>query len=169
MMHVTLGQWARRGHRGRGTTTASGSAFNVISLYNNSTGNELIVVRNVVTDALHGVIFGVMHSYGATGSNTGTVTRIMAGEPVRAGQIYVTNVPNTNVPDFYPAMNAGQVNEWPDWPVSILPPNWSLWALNQVISTQLSVSFLWEVVTASELAELGYDKMQVLAAETGQP
>jgi len=139
--------YPRRASRGAVSSATNGNTAEC-SLYNNSTGAQILVVRSIL-QPIAATSVGLYYHQGPLGSLSGTIAPMIPDMPAHPGLLYQYNNPAPGTPDFY-LPNPGGYPTWDhDFPIAMLPPNWSL-----VVSgpgSSAPVSFLWDWLYAQEL------------------
>lgn len=135
--------------RGLITLTPTNSA--TLSLYNESQGDRLLVVRayNLFTTVSHLVL--VQLQQGKQGAAGGSVAPMLPGEAV-AGTLYsldtVTALPN---PDYIVDLPYNR----PAWdyafPFQVLYPNWSLTFQDTTPTELMRLAIMWEAIYPDQL------------------
>jgi len=154
-----LAKWAARAMRGTITVGSLASNYSYNSLYNNSSGAEVLIVRLLQSLSAGVTFFGVQFVAGQYGVVAGKVTRVQAGEAVHAGVLLSNQQTTVPAPDFNLYFNTVPIWTDPNYPIAIIPPNWSLAAVAPNTSQAFATSWLWDVIPASDLMDLGIDPM----------
>lgn len=144
-------KWSRprQTHRAYGQQT-NNTNKGTISLYNDSTGPQILVVR----------LLSVVTSAGETGlsSRTGTLGTLYGhGQPITIGDgrgpgaVYTIDSATTFASDFsyITSGNAGLLE--PMFPIAVLPPNAALVVQNTQSASNINVSFIYEAIAIEEL------------------
>jgi hypothetical protein len=139
--------------RGRGEV--SGAAhFATVSLYNNSTGAQVLVVRDLHVDS-NGEPIGTGYVSGTIGTHTGLEASLLVGDAIKPGLVYTLD--DTTLLSYdWGSTNGTAVDAWwpHDFPFAVIQPGWSLFVqCNNRGATPADyiVSFAWEAITSDEL------------------
>lgn len=144
-------KWSRprQTHRGYGQQT-NNTNKGTISLYNDSTGNQILVVRllSVVTTAGE---TGLSSRTGILGTLYGHGQPITVGDARGPGAVYTIDTATTFASDFsyITSGNAGLLE--PMFPIAVLPPNAALVVQNTQSASNINVSFIYEAIAIEEL------------------
>lgn len=147
----------RQAAAGSATDTSTGGDEVAISLFNNSTGPYFLVVRSIdMQSSASPAQVVLINAPGQIGNQDFTVSTIpiLMDQAQPPGLIIITRAYDFVGAQFGYQFN-GVSNEhmwWQyDFPVAVIPPNWSLVALDQTGATTLRVSFMYEFLFADEL------------------
>ncbi len=154
-----MARWARRGMRGRGSAASLASNYSSVSLYNNSSGAESLIVRWVNNYQTQTLGLGFWWQQGVFGATAGKWEPITATQALLAGQVW-SNQTTVAPTLYYETFNLSIHHVvTPEWPIAVIPPGWSLVAGVNTVATGVFVSWLWEAVPASEFFEAEQDFM----------
>lgn len=122
-----------------------------VLLYNNSTGAQLIVVRDIAFIGVGGNEITCATIQGNLGTlQTAAATNFFPGDGVLPGQTYHLDDTSPPAAQFFLAPPSGFGPGWlHDFPVAIIPPNQSL--VLQSASAGMTVCFLYEAIFPDEL------------------
>lgn len=139
-----------------------GAATNyaALSLYNNSSGPDLLLVWYALLFLSTGDSAGARSIQGAQGtlitsatSPKGGVAPIVSGEAPRPGQLYYVDAAATPAFDvFVPASLTGEQNSGRR-PLAVLQPGWSFQLFPDTTGKGWNGTILWESVHAEDLIE----------------
>lgn len=145
------GFWSRQAYRGF-VTLGSSVNFATCMLFNNSTGDRYIVVRDWRIRANGGTQVGFAYRKGLLGSAGGTITALVPEDPVVAGQMSATDQAGAITNDYMTVMVGNDDKFWQhDFPFAVLKPGDGLVAQVQVAATFLSLGLIWEAPLADQL------------------
>lgn len=145
-------KWFRPRQAARGSlTTDAPTNKATVSLFNDSKGSYVLVVRAFTVDSAAGHPIAAGYLQGAQGSAAGTVSPLWAGEATMRGSLYYLDTATALTPDwtFETGINQGYV-AYP-FPFAIIPPGWNLTFQNTTATEALTVNILWEAVFPDEL------------------
>jgi hypothetical protein len=145
----------------RGSITAASDTdlYAVAMLYNNSTGRDLLVVRDVQPNSggAPGTAtpFDLLIGYkqGNSGTIGGIITPLVPGDTTPPGQLYTDIVAfDAFNSDYALGGQLESVGAWVhDFPFAILQPGWSLQILVAVPDTAFQAAFFWQYCTPPEI------------------
>ena len=124
-----------------------------VSLYNNSTGAEVLVIWYVNTNSSDTVLqAGIIQ--GKQGTAQTTVAPLITGNPIFAGQ--VCKLDTTTVMPFDQCFQYGQnpsasINA--DLPWAILQPGWSFVVQDTGDADEMCCSFVWQAAHVADIYE----------------
>ena len=139
--------------------TDDGTHTPAIGLYNNSTGNNLIVIRNLNASFAQAAAF--VYSYvtqGIIGSASGTAAPFMTGDVAAGGALYADAGTNYTVKNYNWNELVFATPAWVhDFPFVGIQPGqtWVLWTPH-ISSQVMTVSLFWQVVPAEGLTDRDY-------------
>lgn len=150
-------KWFRPRNAARGVITLTGPTNNAtLSLFNNSTGPHVLIVRAFMVSMTTAHLALVARQQGAQGTQGGQVVPLVAGEGARAGQLYSLDTATALTPDY---LVPAQFN-WPafglDLPFEVLLPQWSLSFQDTTAAETMRLAVLWEAVQADQLDYLDW-------------
>lgn len=144
----------------KGATIGGTSANHYsVSLYNDSSGPELLIVWDAtegitVTDILYcRTVQGIQGTLvTAATTPSGVVTRVVAGEAPLSGLFYYADLAAFISPDVYLSVAVNSKTNTGRWPLAVLQPGWSFQAQGvQSAGQQFAFSFTWESVHIEDL------------------
>lgn len=151
--------YPRRASRGA-IATASEASY-CATLFNNSSGPQLLVVRFVCADPNQAEPTYLGYVQGQQGAPGGIVTPMVPDMPAQPGILTSWAAPSVTWVDHCLVFNTSMAY-WPhEWPIAILPPNWSLAVYSQ--ANQSTIYLVWDWVYAHEFD----DGAMVLSELTG--
>jgi len=121
------------------------------SLYNDSTGPQLLVVRAINMLSSQGANMFLQAYQGKSGAPGGTVSPFVAGEARLAGALFSLDNASGLFAVFGMSSPTGSFPFNGSLPVMVLPPGWSLLAQSSGLADVCTFSFLWEAISIDEL------------------
>lgn len=136
----------------RGVITLTGPTNNAtLSLYNNSSGVHVLVVRAFMVSSTVAHLVLVARQQGAQGASGGTIVPGVTGDGARAGLLYSLDTATAITPDY---LVPSQFN-WPafglEFPFEVLQPGWSLTFQDTTAAETMRLAVIWEAVQADQL------------------
>ncbi len=155
--------------RGTLVVQASAGKWSYCSIYNDSAGAELLVLRSCFFNAVTMGQVGVQWIQGTWGTDQGTYARVLADGGLLAGKLYgnQTTTAPVNQFQFNTVAQAWVMNQ--SYPFAIIPPNWSLAFTPTASFDACAISAVWEAVPASELFEEDPDFIGLMNTPQGKP
>jgi hypothetical protein len=133
-------------------TTGVPTNLATISLFNNSTGAELLVVRDMTISGTASDQVAVSNVGGQVGSSQGLVHSVVVGGAATPGLVASIDTATVYPADYSIALSTLAVFEWMhDFPFGVLLPGASLVFQVTTAAHALSVSLLWEAVSEDQL------------------
>jgi len=165
-----LAQWAQRGMRGQVSQAAVAAQYSYVSLYNNSPGPDVLVLRTLHEFNVSSLSMFMAAVKGVpVGSASGAVLApIWTGQAVHAGQIYAGTSATALTPDWQ--ILVGATVPWimtGKMPLAIISPNWALVFTTKAVNVTLSLSLVWEAVPADELLDTSIPPFDKYRLERG--
>ena len=150
-------KWFRPRQAMRGYITVSPNNDGTLSLFNNSSGTHLLVVRALSMGWIggtNGLNVGTFYNQGALGTVGGVVQPLLPSGAALPGLLYSLD-DTTNRVARWDYLNQPGLTEtlgwWQhDFPFAILEPGWALCA-HFVAGTKLTFSAMWEAIYPEEL------------------
>lgn len=148
---------ARRCARGTIEVSSDSNTYPVAYLFNNSTGPELLVVRDMQpwsgTPTTTGTDIGTYYLHGTTGSQGGTITPLVPSQAILAGQLWGDKIADPFTPADYlfggfEVTASGWIH---DFPFAVLEPGWSLALFVDNKNSDVQIAFYWQVCHPAEL------------------
>jgi hypothetical protein len=146
-------KWFRPRQAARGfADTNAGSNFPTYYLFNNSTAAQYLVVRAISGQFGNGLALAYVQ--GNPGVALGTITPLIPGTAALPGLLTFLDAaaaitPDGGGPSYQTATQGTSWNH--EFPIAILPPNWSLAIADLGGSQPRAVSVFWEAIFADEL------------------
>ena len=139
---------ASRGMKVQGVPTNRAT----ISLFNNSTGRAVLVVRDFSVNGTANDNIVTSYQAGQIGTSQGLVTPIMPAEAVLPGLIASIDTATVYAGDYTINLSSLGTFEWfHDWPYAVIQPGFSLVFQATVIAHAVTVSALWESIQIDQL------------------
>ena len=139
---------ASRGGKAVGTATN----YATVSLYNNSTGPYVLVVRHWMMNGAANANIAASYQQGQIGSSQGLVTPMIPSEATQAGLIASIDTATQYPGDTGIALAAAGEAEWyHEFPFAFIPPKWSQVWQTTTIGQALTVVAVWEAILIDEL------------------
>ena len=121
-------------------------------IYNNTTGAQLLVVRDLTLNGAAGGTYVASYVLGPQGAGPGKVQQMVPSNPVQVGVITSQDATVAFPGDYVVALSTTGVWEWEhDFPFAVLEPNWTLVFQNPALGNPGSVSAVWETVYEDQL------------------
>ncbi len=117
------------------------------SLFNNSTGEFYLAVRDLTIPLLNGSAAFISVQQGSIGSHSGVEQPIVASAAALPGQVFSSDTATS----FNSAWLYGNGAWAHDYPIAILPPGWSLMVQCRIGAQAMAVGFIWEAIYPDEL------------------
>ena len=139
---------AARGMKALSTVTNFATFF----LNNNTTGAQLLVVRDLTINGQAAGNVAASYVLGPLGTGPGKVQQMVPSNPVQVG-VLTSADQTTNYPgDYLAALSSTGVWEWEhDFPFAVLEPNWTLVLMSLSLGQAASVAAVWETVYEDQL------------------
>jgi hypothetical protein len=145
-------KWFRPRQAWYGRAQANGPTnYGTVSLFNDTLGSELIVLRHVAFLNMGNVRIAMFHQPGAQGTFASNGLPLVPGTAKRAGGIYTSDQATNQSTGLYFDCNTNQVEWRHDFPIAIVPPQYSVSFQCQTAATTTTVTFMWEAILEDEL------------------
>lgn len=154
--------------RGTLNLTALAANFCYNSLFNNSTGAEVLVVRSLTTGVVSSLTYQVQWIHGSYGTDQGIVSPVLADSAAKPGRLFGNKTTTVPVPDLIFGTGAVAIPSNSGYPIAIIPPLWSLAVTTSLVNLIVNLGWLWEAVPAEELVDFGIDPMVAYAPRVEQ-
>jgi len=123
-----------------------------VSVYNNSTGPRVLVVRDYTVSGTANDFVATSFAVGQVGSSQGLVSGLVAGEQLPQGLIASIDTTTVYAGDYSIPLGQPGFFEWyHDFPFAVVLPGWSLVFQCNTVAHALTVSAMWEAVSIDEL------------------
>lgn len=132
-------------------TAATSTNYATGSLYNNSTGAEMLALWYVY---VHGdaTFMACVTINGTLGSKVGAVAPVVGGELTRAGQLYYVDNATAQTPDIFIGDDNGTAGIFASRvPVAVIQPGQSFVTASRTTGTTLYFAYLWQIVHPEDL------------------
>ena len=142
-----------RAQRNTITSSAIAANFSQILLFNNSKQVHHMVVRAYSLGPAAALPVTIAYFHGNFGTlSTQNNQPLMPDRGVLEGQMF-QNAGGAFIPDYLDYQGYASAALSTGFPFAVLPPGWSLVFVASVVNQALTVSVLWEVLSADEFAE----------------
>lgn len=144
--------YPRQAMRGNGFIAPANRA--TIALFNNSTAGVFLVVRKVTAyDTTGAAAFALFNTRTRLTGTAGTVEPVVADGPILPGLIDQSDQASASSGSFLASVAASTTYDWPnDYPLAIVPPNYSVAFQSSANAHTIVVSYYWEALYADQLA-----------------
>jgi hypothetical protein len=145
-------KWFRPRQAMRGVIGITPSTnYGTVSLFNNSTAAQLLVVRDFfVITGTAGIVDIILYQ-GSLGSAGGQMQPVVSGDAVTAGQLYSLDDASILTADYAVNTAYNQPRWGHEFPFQILQPGWSLVFQFATKTVLIDLSIMWEAILAEEL------------------
>jgi hypothetical protein len=145
-------KWFRPRQANRGVISLAGPTNSAtLSLFNNSTGAHLLVVRAWSVAPTTAMQVLIASQRGPQGSAGGVVTPIVAGEAAQAGALYSLDTATALTPDWIAPVQTNWATWAQDFPFAIVMPGWSLSFQDSTAAETMYLAIFWEAILPDEL------------------
>jgi len=141
----------RQAMRGRAT---SGTPTNhaTVSLYNNSTGQATLAVRDVTISGTASDTVAIQYAQTQIGTTAGQQAALVANEAVTPGLMAWIDTATVYSGDYVAALTAQGAFWWQhDYPFALVQPGFSLIFQDITVAHALTVSLIWEAIEIDQL------------------
>ena len=123
-----------------------------ISLFNNSSGPYVLVVRDFSVNGTANDNIVTSYQPGQIGTSQGLVQPLVPGEAIINGLIASIDTATVYAGDYTINLSSLGTYEWyHDWPYAVIQPGFSLVFQATVIAHAVTVSALWESIHIEQL------------------
>jgi hemolysin activation/secretion protein len=123
-----------------------------ISIYNNSTGPRVIVLRDFTVSGTANDMIATSYANGQVGSSQGLVAPLVAGDQLPIGLIASIDTTTVYAGDYQIPLGQPGFFEWyHDFPYGVVIPNMSLVFQCTTAAHAMTVAAVWEYVSIDEL------------------
>ena len=123
--------------------------FSLISVYNNSTARDFVVVHHFDFSIAAIGAGGFYLAEGQVGASVGGDQVVVPGEAQPAGVMQTTTIAALPGGRTHTLVGASLSYQWPhEYPVAVLLPGWSFVIYNGTVNVGLNASIWWEGVRA---------------------
>jgi len=136
---------------------AAGGAglFGFISLFNNSTGPDMIAIHDLSNNPLDYTTYGFTVQQGIQGSNAVNPTPVVTGEATPVGLIYSGTVGALPTVNYFSPFS--YLSGWAhEFPFAVLQPGWSITAFTDTSNYEWGFGFWYQVIHAEDLTREEY-------------
>lgn len=146
-------KWFRPREAVRGFGNQSSNTNNAnVSLYNNSTGAQLLVVRGYRVSASAALSVDSAMVQGNPGGTLGNRQELMPNQATNPGVILINDFSAALTGTWRVIVPSGDDTYWPhNFPFALIPPGWALQFQGIGTGTSMRVDFLWEAITIDQL------------------
>lgn len=123
-----------------------------ISIFNNSTGPRILVVRDLFVQGSANDLVAMSYQTGQVGSSQGLVQPYLPSSQTLAGLIAGIDTLTVYAADYTIALSSLGTYEWyHDFPWAVIEPGFSLVVQAVTVAHATTVSAVWEAVSIDEL------------------
>ena len=142
-----------RAQRNSITAPAVAAQNSQVLLFNNSPQVHIMAVRAYSLGPAAALPVNIGYNRGSFGTISNKVNQpVMPDRALLAGQMF-SNSGALLTPDYVDYQGYSSAALSTGYPFGVLPPGWGMFWITQTVNQVLSVSVLWEVLSADEFAE----------------
>ena len=140
----------REAARAQKTLTPTNKA--TFSLYNDTTGRSVLVVRDFTVQGTANDLVGTSYQSGQIGTSQGLVQPLMPSGGKTAGLLASIDTVTTYASDYILALSSLGAFVWQhDFPFAVIEPGWSLVFQAATAAHATTVAVVWESIQIDEL------------------
>jgi hypothetical protein len=141
----------RQAMRGRATTTVPTNRATV-SLYNNSTGRSVQVVRDVSIAGTANDTVAISYAQTQIGTTAGQQAPMVSNEAIFAGLMAYIDTATVYAGDYIAPLSAQGIFVWQhDYPLAVIENGYSMVFQCGVAAHAITVSLIWESIEIDQL------------------
>lgn len=142
-----------RAQRNSITAPTLAASNSQVLLFNNSPQMHVVVVRAYSLGPAAALPVNIGYNRGSFGTlSTNKNQPLMPDRALLAGQMF-SNAGSLLTPDYVDYQGYANAAFATGYPFAVLPPGWGIFWITQVVNQVITVSVLWEVLSADEFAE----------------
>jgi hypothetical protein len=139
---------AARALKAQGTPTNKAT----ISLFNNSTGPRVLVVRDFTLNGTAADVIATSYQQQQIGTSQGFVASLLPSQPPPSGLLASIDTATAYAGDYQLALSSLGIFVWQhDFPYAVIEPNFSLVFQCTTTAHALTASLVWEAISIDEL------------------
>jgi hypothetical protein len=141
----------RQAARG-GKNLASVTNLATVALFNNSTGPQVLVVRDILIVGTANDMIATAYVPGQVGASPGLVQPLLPTDALPAGLVTSADTVTSYPADYLlPLSSTADFEWWHDYPFAVVTPGWSFVLQERTSAKAMTVSLLWEAIAIDQL------------------